>query len=214
MGIVHLGVGRFHRGHQAVYIDDILQRGDHKWGICGVCMLPNDEDIFNAMKKQKCEYNVIERDSTTTVIKKIGSIVEVLWGHQHPEDVLHTLGRKSVKIVSLTVTEAGYFFHPPTKRLDFSNESIAHDLEMFRATVAHICSPSEVTATPAALNPSPRTLYGYLSISLLNRYLSKTKPFTVMSCDNLQRNGDVLQSLLFEFCEGLDSSQLKKPGKW
>jgi mannitol 2-dehydrogenase len=214
IGIVHFGVGRFHRAHQAVYIDEIIQRGDHKWGMCGVCMLPQDEDIYNALKKQKGEYNVIEMDSTTTVVKKIGSIVDVLWGHEHPEDVLYTLGKKSVRIVTFTVTEAGYFYHPSTKSLDFSNAALAHDLELYRAALIHYCSPTATSDTPAALTPNPRTLFGYLSIGMLHRYLNQVKPFTVMSCDNIQGNGDMAKRLLLEFCHKVESSELKTPGKY
>jgi mannitol 2-dehydrogenase len=214
VGIVHFGVGRFHRAHEAVYIDEILQRGDYKWGMCGVCMLPHDEEIYNALKKQNGEYNVIEMDSTTTVVKKISSIVEVLWGHKHPEDVLYTLGRKSVKIVSFTVTEAGYFYHPATKSLDFSNEALAHDLELYRAVLIHHCSPTEDSGTAAALQPNPRTIFGYLSIGMLHRYLNKVKPFTVLSCDNIQGNGDMSKSLLLEFCQKVEASELKRPGKY
>jgi mannitol 2-dehydrogenase len=177
-------------------------------------MLPQDEEIYTALKKQRGEYNVIEMDNTTTVVKKIGSIVEVLWGHKYPEDVLYTLGKKSVKIVSCTVTEAGYFYHPSTKTLDFSNESLAHDLELYRAALIHYCSPTADSGTPEALQPNPRTLFGYLSIGMLHRYLNKVKPFTVMSCDNIQGNGDMTRALLLEFCHKVPSSDLKQKGKY
>ena len=214
VGIVHFGVGRFHRAHQAVYIDEILQKGGYKWGICGVCMLPQDEKTYTALKKQNGVYNVIERDTSTTFAKRVGSLVEVIWGHQHPEDVLYTLGRSSVKIVTITVSEAGYYYHPTTKKLDFSHEDVLHDLELYRATVLHFCSPSAESDTPSALEPNPRTLFGYLSIGMLHRYLKKVNPFTVLSCDNMQGNGDLIRSLLIEFCESVEKTQLRTPGKY
>lgn len=215
VGIVHFGVGRFHRAHQAVYIDEILQRGGHKWGICGVCILPEDEEVYKALKEQNGEYNVIERDSSTTVVRKIGSLVDILWGHAHPEDVLYTLTRKSVKIVTITVSEAGYFYHPDTRSLNFSHKDLQHDLELYRASVIHHCSPTAESDTPAALQPNPRTLFGYLSIGILYRYVNQVKkPFTVISCDNIESNGDLLRALLIEFCEQVKPDELEKPGKY
>jgi mannitol 2-dehydrogenase len=119
-----------------------------------------------------------------------------------------------VKIVTFTVTEAGYFYHPATKSLDFSNEAVAHDLELYRAALIHYCSPTAESGTTAALQPNPRTLFGYLSIGMLHRYLNKVKPFTVLSCDNIQGNGDMIKSLLLEFCEKVDKTELTKPGKY
>ena len=211
VGIVHFGVGRFHRAHQAVYMDEIIGRGGAKWGICGVCMLPQDKDIYEKLKLQNCRYYVIELDSSTTSVREIGSIVDVLWGHRNPEDVIYTLGKKSVKIVSTTVTEAGYFYHPATKSLDFSNEDVMHDLKQFISVLKSKCDGIE---SPESLAPTPRTLYGYLSIGMLLRYLDKVKPFTVLSCDNIQGNGDMIKSLLFEFCSNVEESEIKKRGKY
>lgn len=213
LGIVHLGVGRFFRAHQAVYIDDVLRRGDTRWAICGVCMLPQDEKIFEALSRQHGEYNVIEMDQTSTAIKQINSMTDILFGHKNPEDVIHTLLLNSIKIVTMTVTEAGYFYLPSSKMLDFSHPSVKHDFELFEKAVQYYCSQNP-GSEESALHPHPKTIYGYLSLGLMHRYLNKVKPFTVMSCDNIQGNGDLARSLLLEFCGKVKITQLKRPGKF
>mmetsp|Transcript_10768 Transcript_10768/g.16370 ORF Transcript_10768/g.16370 Transcript_10768/m.16370 type:complete len:474 (+) Transcript_10768:52-1473(+) len=184
-GIVHFGVGRFHRAHEALYIQDLLSQGCLEWGICGVCMLPNDSYVFESLRAQDCKYTLIERDNSGVKVKQVQSIIEILNGYLNPEDVFKKLVCPEVKLVTITVTEAGYFFDPSTKRLDTSNVNIQNDISN---------------------HSKPRTLYGYLARGLSLRQQmqesdSSVKPFTIQSCDNIQGNGDLTRSLLLEFCQ-------------
>ena len=178
-GILHFGVGRFHRAHEALYVDEILQKGDMRWGICGVFMLPSDSFIYEKMVEQSGVYTLIERDLSGVRVKSVRSIVELLNGHLNPASVFLKLSNPEIKIVTFTVTEAGYFFDPSSKRLDMTHPCIQHDL----------ASPD-----------TPKTLFGYLAKGLHSRRALGIKPFTVQSCDNIQGNGDMVRSLLLEYC--------------
>lgn len=214
VGIVHFGVGRFHRAHQAVYMSELIHSGDKRWGICGVCMMPWDKPIYDAMTAQQGQYTVIEMDHVSTSMRKIDSIVDVIFGYEHPEVVFETLARDSVKVVTFTVTEAGYFYQPATKQLDFLHPEVARDLELYQEVVAQQCSaaPTEgttPTSTDTVLQPNPHTLFGYLALGLLYRFQNQQQPFTVQSCDNIQGNGDMTKSLLLEFCRNVNQSALQ-----
>lgn len=179
-GIVHIGIGRFHRAHEALYVDELLSLGYNQWGICGVCILPFDRYIYSTLSSQNGIYYLIERGENEEKVKRIKSIIEVLYGYENPESVFNKLSSEDVKLVTFTITEAGYFFDPTTKKLDFTNTNIQHDLE----------------------NPTtPHTLFGYLARGLFLRKQANIQPFTVQSCDNIQGNGDLVQSLLIEFCQ-------------
>jgi mannitol 2-dehydrogenase len=178
-GIVHFGVGRFHRAHEALYLDEILKNGDLNWGVCGVFMLPSDKFVYEKMVEQNGVYTLIERDLNGVCTKQVHSIVEMLNGHLDPDSVFQKLLTPEVKIVTFTVTEAGYFFVPSSKTLDFSHSCIQHDI---------------------ACPDKPKSLYGYLARGLYMRREKGMKPFTVQSCDNIQGNGDLVHALLIEFC--------------
>lgn len=209
VGIVHFGVGRFHRAHQAVYMDELIRSGDKRWGICGVCMMPWDKPMYDAMTTQQGQFTVIEMDHISTSMRKINSIVDVIFGYEHPETVFQTLARDSVKVVTFTVTEAGYFYQPSTKALDFSHQEVARDLELYQEVLAQYWPAGTAESRSTVLNPNPHTLYGYLSLGLLHRYVNNLQPFTVQSCDNIQGNGDMTKSLLLEFCRNVDTSALQ-----
>lgn len=178
-GIVHFGVGRFHRAHEALYLDEILSRGDLNWGVCGVFMLPSDKYVYDKMVEQNGVYTLIERDLNGVCTKQVNSIVELLNGHIDPDAVFQKLLNADVKIVTFTVTEAGYFFIPSSKTLDFAHSCIQND----------ISSPEK-----------PKSLYGYLARGLNMRRERGMDPFTIQSCDNIQGNGDLVRNLLIEFC--------------
>lgn len=179
-GIVHFGVGRFHRAHEALYVDELLRAGHSNWGICGVCMLPFDKYIFETLQTQKGKYHLIERDNDSAEVKEIASIVELIYGFLNPAEVFEKLVEPDVKLVTFTVTEAGYYFEGADRHLDISHANIAHD----------IANPDK-----------PKTLYGYLAHGLFLRHRKDMKPFTVQCCDNIQGNGDLVKSLLLQFCE-------------
>src|SRR5215813_431211 len=106
IGIVHLGVGGFHRAHQAMYLDRLLALGEATdWGICGVGVLPQDAQMAEVMAKQDCLYTLVEKHADgTRAARVIGSIVDYLHAPADPEAVLERLAHPDTKIVSLTVT--------------------------------------------------------------------------------------------------------------
>lgn len=190
-GIVHFGIGRFHRAHEALYLDEILENGNNEngdnengnnqWGICGICILPYDKLIYTYLLNQQGIYHVIERENNDHVhVKCIRSLIEIIYGYETPQNVFRKLVSSDVKLVTMTITEAGYFFDPSTKKLDVKNLSIQHDLQS---------------------HDTPQTIFGYLAHGILLRYEANLPPLTIQSCDNIQGNGDLLKSLLIEFCQ-------------
>ncbi|MEU9887645.1 mannitol dehydrogenase family protein [Sphaerisporangium sp. NPDC051011] len=171
-GIVHFGVGNFHRSHQAMYLDRLFERGeDLDWAICGVGLLPGDRRMRDALAGQDMTYTLVERrPDGSTGARTIGSIVEYLFGPDDPERVLERLADPATRIVSLTITEGGYNTSDTTGEFDESNPGVRQDLR------------------PGA---APATVFGYVVEGLARRRARGIPPFTVMSCDNLPGNGDV-----------------------
>jgi mannitol 2-dehydrogenase len=171
-GIVHLGVGGFHRSHQAMYLDRLLSRGTATdWGICGVGVLPGDRRMKEVMAAQDGLYTlVIAHPDGFLGAQVIGSIVEYLLAPDDPEAVVEKMADPSTRIVSLTVTEGGYNVSPVTGEFDAAEPGVVADLQ------------------PGAV---PRTTFGLVTEALVRRRERGLPPFTVMSCDNIPGNGDV-----------------------
>lgn len=190
-GIVHFGVGGFHRAHQAMYLDRLMNAGKaHDWAICGVGVLPGDARMKQAMDSQDCLYTlVVKNPDGTREGRVIGSIVEYLFAPEDPEAVIEKMASEAIRIVSLTVTEGGYNFHHVTGEFDAGNPDVVHDLQ------------------PGA---APRTTFGLVTEALRRRRERGLEPFTVMSCDNIQGNGDVARTMFTAF------ANLKDPdlGAW
>ena len=176
-GIVHLGVGAFHRAHQAVYTDSILNQ-DNAWGICGVSL--RSPRTSNALTGQDCLYTVVSRGRDGDSARVIGSIGKILVARQNPETCVAALTDPSVRIVSLTITEKGYCHDPATGRLDPLHREIAHDL-----------------AHPA----QPATAPGMIVEALARRQAAGAPAFTVLSCDNLPANGVTTGQVLADFAD-------------
>ncbi|QLG70957.1 hypothetical protein HG535_0A09040 [Zygotorulaspora mrakii] len=184
-GIVHLGVGGFHRSHLALYMHQLMQRYDTKdWSICGVGLIKPDVVMRDDLNSQDCLYTLMERGiekSTTTVI---GSITSYMYAPENPKAVIEKMANPDTRIVSLTVTESGYYHSEATASLQKEDPAIVNDLK----------------------NPStPCTIYGYLYEALLIRYNKGLAPFTIMSCDNMPENGKTLKSMLVAFAKLKDS---------
>ncbi len=179
-GIVHFGVGGFHRAHQAMYLDRLMDEGKAlDWGICGVGVLPGDRAMKDAMQAQDCLYTmVIKRADGTLEPRVVGSIVEYLFAPDDPEAVVEKLADEATRIVSLTVTEGGYNFNAVTGEFDASNPDVVHDLQ------------------PGA---APRTTFGLVTEGLVRRRERGLAPFTVLSCDNIQGNGDAARKSFIAF---------------
>src|SRR4051794_6681932 len=190
-GIVHIGVGGFHRSHEAMYIDRLLERGEaEEWGICGVGVLPSDRRMAEVMGAQDRLYTLVVKHADGTLEARIvGSIVEYLLAPDDPEAVIERMAAESTRIVSLTVTEGGYNFSAVTGEFDATNPDVVHDLQ------------------PGA---APRTSFGLVTEALVRRQERGLAPFTVVSCDNIQGNGDVARRSFTAFA-GLRDPEL---GSW
>ena len=185
--IAHIGVGGFHRAHQGVYNDDLFQQeGPSEWGLCGIGLLPADSRIGDVLCSQDYLYTVVERSAAGDTARVIGSIQNFLHAPSDPNAVLEKLASPDTAIVSLTITEGGYYVHQGTGAFDAQHPDIQHDL-------AH---PHE-----------PRCAFGYLAEALERRQGRGLGPFTIMSCDNLQGNGDMVKTMLLSFIELRDPSQ-------
>ena len=174
--IVHIGVGGFHRAHQAMYLDTLLAMPEmERWGECGVGLLAGDRRMRDVMSDQDCLYTLVERSQAGEDARIIGSVRDFLFAPDDREAVLARLASPETRIVSLTITEGGYFLDSGTGEINLDHPDIRHDLE----------NPHE-----------PRTCVGFLVEALARRQRGGFAPFTVMSCDNLQGNGDVTKRLL------------------
>jgi mannitol 2-dehydrogenase len=174
-GIVHLGVGGFHRSHQAMYLDRLMEAGQAlDWGICGVGVLPADRRMQEVMAGQDCLFTLVVRHPDGGLdARVIGSIVEYLYAPDDPEAVVAKMADEATRIVSLTVTEGGYNASAVTGEFDGSNPGVVHDLR-----------------PGAAL----RTSFGLVVEALVRRRARGIPPFTVVSCDNIPHNGDLARS--------------------
>ncbi|MGV9712001.1 mannitol dehydrogenase family protein [Gordonia sp. NPDC003424] len=179
-GIVHFGVGGFHRAHQAMYLDRLLELGDASgWGICGVGVRPPDTAMRDALAPQDGLYTLTLKHPDGAVERRvIGSIVEYLYAPDDPEAVIEKLASPDTEVVSLTVTEGGYNFSPSTGEFDATNPDIVADL---------------------ADDAVPRTVFGLVTEAAARRRTRGVGSFTVMSCDNIQGNGEVARTTFLAF---------------
>src|SRR5690242_9763987 len=170
-GIVHFGVGGFHRAHQAMYLDRLMTDGKaHDWAICGVGVMPADQRMRDVLRAQDGLYTlVVKAPGGGLDARVIGSIVEYLYAPDDPEAVIEKMASPEVRIVSLTVTEGGYNFNAVTGEFVADNPDVQHDLQ---------------PGTP------PKTTFGLITEALRRRRERDVPPFTIMSCDNIQGNGD------------------------
>jgi mannitol 2-dehydrogenase len=190
-GIVHVGVGNFHRSHQAVYVEEAMQAsGSLDWGIQGAGILPSDAPLLRALNEQDDLYTLLERSDEKVEARVVGSLTPPLLGPEDPESIFDAFARASTRIVSLTVTEGGYCVAESTGTLDFEHPGVAHDL--------------------SRPNERPETVYGYLAAGLERRWRRGVGPVTVLSCDNLTQNGRVVARALLAFA-GARSPEL---GRW
>jgi len=185
-GIVHFGVGGFHRAHQAMYLDALMNDGSAlEWGITGVGLLPGDRRMHDVLHAQDCLYTLVVKDPDGTMHPRvIGSIVDYLFASDDPERLLALMTDPAIRIVSLTITEGGYLVNQSTGEFDSSDPSIQADLR-----------PGSV----------PATAFGYITEALSRRRAAGTEPFTVMSCDNIEGNGEVAHKMIGAFARLKDA---------
>jgi mannitol 2-dehydrogenase len=185
-GIVHFGVGGFHRAHQAMYVDTLMNAGEAlDWGITGVGLLPGDRRMRDALKGQDCLYTLVVKDPDGTMHPRVvGSIVDYLFAPDDPEAVLALMSDPATRIVSLTITEGGYLVNQATGEFDAGDPSIQADL---------------------AEGAVPTTAFGFIVEALRRRRAAGVEPFTVMSCDNIQGNGEVAHKMIGAFARLKDA---------
>jgi len=181
VGIVHLGIGAFHRAQQAVYTDDVLALHDDAWGICGVSL--RSPDVRDRLAPQDGLYTSIERSPDGVRRRVIGSVREVLFLGDERAGVHARLAAAATRIVSLTITEKGYCHDPATGKLNLAHPDIVHDL-----------------ADPT----SPISAVGLMVSALDTRRRTHGQPFTVLCCDNLPHNGALVRGLTIDFAQARD----------
>ncbi|WP_119388699.1 mannitol dehydrogenase family protein [Taklimakanibacter lacteus] len=174
-GIVHLGVGAFHRCHQAAYVDDCLNAGARDWGIIGASL--RRSDTRDALESQDGLYTLAVREGGGEALRVIGSLTSVLVAPENPGALLGALSDPATRIVTLTVTEKAYL-RGPDGRLDAEDPDIVHDL-------AH--------------PDTPKTVHGFIAAALERRRTNGSRPFTVLCCDNLPANGATVRNVMLDF---------------
>lgn len=185
-GILHFGVGNFHRAHQAYYTNMLLADADQQnWGICGAMILDKDEDLFRRLKKKDgCFGLTVFGRTGQDEYYWIGSLVDLLWGVENPAAVIDKVADPCIKIITLTITEGGYNLDKKTRDFDFSNEDIVYDM---------------------GFPDRPRTVFGYIAAGLRKRMAANAGPITILSCDNLPHNGNVCRNSFLTFFEKADA---------
>ncbi|HEX2114275.1 MAG TPA: mannitol dehydrogenase family protein [Alphaproteobacteria bacterium] len=180
-GIVHLGIGAFHRAHMAAYTQDALAKEPGAWGICGVSL--RSSDIRDRLVPQDGLYTLVVRGREAETLTTIGTVRDVLFAPENPTRVIARIADPTTRIVSLTVTEKGYCHDPATGALRESDPGIVHDL-------AH--------------KAAPKTAIGMLVRGLEARCCGDAGRVTVLCCDNLPHNGRSLRGVARRFAELVD----------
>lgn len=180
--ILHLGLGAFHRAHQAMYTDAVLSSGDLNWGIAGAGVI--SADMKDALAPQDGLYTLYARGADFHEARVIGSITELFGGAEEADKVVARMNDPAIRIVSITVTEKGYYLDPATGELNLKAQPIRNDLA----------------------NPQhPTTILGMIVRGLDLRRQQQIAPFTVMSCDNLPANGILARKAVIGFAREFDA---------
>jgi mannitol 2-dehydrogenase len=179
-GIVHFGIGNFHRAHQAVYLDDLFNLGEgHDWALVGAGVRSTDEDMRQKLLGQDLLTTVVEQEADHSSARVTSSMIDFL----KPGDtaaIVNKLADPAIRIVSMTITEGGYYIDPATQAFNPRHSDIAYDAEHFDA---------------------PKTVFGLILAGLKRRRDIGLAPFTVMSCDNIPGNGHVTQNAVVGLAE-------------
>lgn len=189
VGIIHLGLGAFHRAHQAVYVEKNLNRhGGGQWGICAANIRSNKQ-LVSQLKATQCQYHVAEySDSQHAQLREINAIRDAIFAGDDKTELFAYLRSPATKIVTLTVTEKGYYLTPADKQLRLDDPLIQHDIR-------HPCAP--------------KTPPGILVEALAQRKSLGLPPFTVLSCDNMPNNGQLTQQAVCALAEQRSPSLAK-----
>ncbi|MGV9714027.1 mannitol dehydrogenase family protein [Gordonia sp. NPDC003424] len=191
IGLVHMGIGAFHRAHQAVYTEEAaLATGSRRWGICGVTQ--RSASVRDALAPQGGLYGILTKAADSTASLRISGIVrEILDGPSQTGDVLIRIADPAVTVVTLTVSEKGYR-RGPDGHLDLADAGVRHDLE----------------------GGPPTSAIGRLVRGLQRRRHDDAGPITVLCCDNLNHNGRVVAGLVADFCAALPTAEGDALADW
>lgn len=181
VGIVHLGLGAFHRAHQAVYFDTLMTRGERGWMIRGASL--RSPDIANRLNPQDGLFTVVEQAAGSECLRIVGSVRDVIVAPESPARLVAAMADPDVHLVTLTVTEKGYGLDPASGQLQTEDAAIARDL---------------------ARTGPPRTVPGLIVAGLAARRRAGLAPFTVLSCDNLPENGPRTRAAVIGFARLAD----------
>ncbi|MDX8518230.1 mannitol dehydrogenase family protein [Mesorhizobium dulcispinae] len=177
-GIAHIGVGAFHRCHQAEYTDDLLAKDFDRWGLVGINIRP--PLLAETLGRQGGLYTRLIRQNDEVEARVVGSIVRVVDSQESAAPALEVLSSPEIEMVTMTVTEKGYCHIPSNGALDLGHPDIVHDL-----------------ANPQA----PRSVPGMLARALELRMASHGRLVTLLSCDNIPANGTILGCVVRTFAE-------------
>jgi len=184
-GIVHIGLGNFHRAHQAWYLHRLMQDGKaHDWAIVGAGVRQYDAAMREKLLAQDCLTTLIELDPNETKAEVVGSMIDYLPIEDGNAALIAKMADPAIRIVALTVTESGYYLDPVTKEFDAHHADIQYD-----------------AANPTA----PRSAFGAIVAALRFRRDAGHDPFTMMSCDNLQGNGNLLRKAVVTLARMVDA---------
>jgi fructuronate reductase len=181
-GIVHIGCGAFHRAHQAVYTEQALAAAYGNWGIIGASL--RQQSVSDLLRAQNGLYTALTKGQDETSVMVIGCVRDAIHTPSDPTLLPAIISAPEIRVVSLTITEKGYCLRPSDGTLDFSHPDISHDLR-------HPYMPASAVGT--------------LFAGLHARRLAHGKPLTVLCCDNLQHNGQLLRRLTLAFAEAVDA---------
>ena len=182
-GIVHFGVGNFHRAHQAVYLHDLFETGlGLEWAIVGAGVLPSDAAMRAILAGQDFLTTVVEQEADSSTARVTGAMIDYLEPGA-AETIIARLADPAIRIASLTITEGGYYLDPASGKFNPAHPDIVADC-----------------ATPDA----PKTVFGLLAAGLRRRKAEGTAPFTVMSCDNIPHNGVVTRNAVVGIARAQD----------
>lgn len=180
-GVVHLGIGAFHRAHQAVVFDDALRSGDLRWGVLGASL--RSPGVRDQLSPQNGLYTLVVRDGFGDGLRVIGASTGVLVGPEDPAALVAAMADADVHIITLTVTEKGYRLDPATGALLTGDPDVAADIADLSA---------------------PKTAPGFIVAALKARREQGLKPFTVISCDNLPHNGRRIRAGVIDMARAID----------
>jgi mannitol 2-dehydrogenase len=182
-GIVHIGVGNFHRAHMAVYLDELFNAGESlDWALIGAGVRDSDASMRRDLASQDFLTTVVEQEAGHSTARITGPMID-FFDVGDTASTLATLADPAIRIVSLTITEGGYCIDPATERFDPTHAEIVADA----ADIAH-----------------PKSAFGLILAALIRRRAAGIAPFTVMSCDNLPGNGDVTENAVAGLAELID----------